>query len=60
MPNLLDATGRAIHGTDFYQMMLLWALPLALRAQSLQEACAPGQFVDQVIRGAADQKPAKG
>ena len=60
MPNLLEATGRAIHGTDFYQMMMLWALPLALRAQSLHEACSPGQLVDQVIRAAADKKPAKG
>jgi hypothetical protein len=53
MPNILDSEGNAIHGTDFYQMMLLWALPLALRAQSLQQACSPGQLVDQVIRAAS-------
>ena len=53
MPNILDAAGIAIHGTDFYQTMMLWALPLALRAQSLQEACCQGELIDQVIRAAS-------
>jgi uncharacterized protein (DUF608 family) len=53
MSNLLNAAGDAIHGTDFYQMMMLWSLPLALRAQSLHEACSPGQLIDQVIRAAS-------
>ena len=56
MPNILDAAGHAIHGTDFYQMMMLWALPLALRGQSLHEACAPGQLIDQVIRAASAEE----
>ncbi|HXW14093.1 MAG TPA: GH116 family glycosyl hydrolase [Terriglobia bacterium] len=53
MPNILDSAGNAIHGTDFYQMMMLWALPLALRAQNLHEACSQGQLIDRVIRAAS-------
>lgn len=50
MPNLLDAaTGAIIHGTDFYQMMILWALPLALTGEDIHRACSQG-----VIRNLLD------
>jgi uncharacterized protein (DUF608 family) len=50
MPNILDAAGNAVHGTDFYQMMILWALPLALNNQSIHEACFQGELIDQILR----------
>jgi len=30
LPNILDAEGQILHRADFYQMMILWALPLAM------------------------------
>jgi uncharacterized protein (DUF608 family) len=55
MPNILDAAGKAVHGTDFYQMMILWALPLAFRNQGISEACSQDQIIDQIIRAAGKE-----
>jgi hypothetical protein len=55
LPNILDAGGHVIHGVDFYQMMILWALPLALDGQDIAEACADG-IVSRVLKAAAGQK----
>lgn len=53
LPNLLDASGKAIHGTDFYQNLILWALPLAIGQQSIHEACTAGHIVSQVLEAAS-------
>lgn len=51
MPNILDgASGAVLHGTDFYQMMILWAMPLALLGQGIGEACASGSLIDRIVR----------
>lgn len=50
MPNLLDATGRVQHGTDFYQDMILWGLPLALANLDIRQACSPGGLVDRIFK----------
>ncbi len=52
MPNILDAEGRVLHGNDFYQMMILWALPLALQGDSIAEACSPGGFIGRILAAA--------
>jgi uncharacterized protein (DUF608 family) len=49
LPNILNAEGRIVHGTDFYQMMILWSLPLALNGQGIHEACAKGGLVDRIL-----------
>jgi uncharacterized protein (DUF608 family) len=53
LPNILDIDGRAIYGNDLYQLMILWALPLAFARESIREACVPGSFVDRILSAAA-------
>ena len=53
LPNTIDAvTGGVVHGTDFYQMMVLWGLPLAFSGQSIKEACSPGNLVSRILKAA--------
>ncbi|MDE3178789.1 MAG: hypothetical protein KGM47_03935, partial [Acidobacteriota bacterium] len=52
MPNLLDAAGRVQHGTDFYQNMILWGLPLALANQDIHRACSPGELIQKILAAA--------
>lgn len=49
LPNILDADGTVLHGDDFYQMMMLWSLPLALRGHGIREATAPGNLVNRIL-----------
>jgi uncharacterized protein (DUF608 family) len=53
LPNILDSSGRAIHGTDFYQNMVLWALPLSLARQSIHQACSEGSIVNRILQAAS-------
>ena len=46
-------TGRRLHGTDYYQCMMLWALPAALAGQDLKAYCAAGALVDRIIKAGA-------
>ena len=51
MTNMVNAdTGEVRFGTDYYQMLLLWAVPAAINEQSLGEFCSPGGFVDRIIK----------
>lgn len=50
--NINPETGKVDYGTDFYQMMIQWALPLALAGQGIFEACVPGGLVDRVLKAA--------
>ncbi|MHB9037977.1 MAG: GH116 family glycosyl hydrolase [Armatimonadota bacterium] len=55
MPNAIDPeTGKVSYGTDFYQMMIQWALPLALSGQDIAEFCASGGLVARVIDAASN------
>jgi uncharacterized protein (DUF608 family) len=50
-PNVVDGqTGERVFGTDYYQNMMLWALPSAVAGQDLKAACAPGSLVDRMIQ----------
>jgi uncharacterized protein (DUF608 family) len=55
LPNILGADGRVLHGVDFYQMMILWALPLAMEGQDLAAACAPEGFAGRILNAASDR-----
>jgi non-lysosomal glucosylceramidase len=48
LPNILNADGSVRHGDDFYQLMILWALPLAMNKESLAKSCSEG-FVQRVL-----------
>ncbi len=52
MPNILAADGRVLHGDDFYQMMILWALPLACEGKAIAEASERGGFIDRILAAA--------
>ncbi len=47
------ATGERISGYDYYQNMMLWALPAAIESADLREHCAPGGFVSRIIAAGA-------
>jgi len=50
-PNLVRGdTGERIFGTDYYQDMMLWALPMVMNGQDIKKACASGSLVDRVIK----------
>ncbi len=42
-------TGERYIGTDYYQALMLWALPLVLEGQNLTNAYGAGSLVDSVI-----------
>ncbi len=51
LPNLVSGDdGRRLFGTDYYQNMMLWALPAALLEQDLADFCAANGLVAEVIR----------
>jgi len=53
MPNLVDGdTGERNIGTDYYQTMMLWALPAALTGQDLSGYCASGGLLDRIMSAA--------
>ena len=57
MPNLVDGdTGKRNIGTDYYQTMMLWALPVALSGQDLSLCCAPGGLIDRIMCSAKQQR----
>jgi uncharacterized protein (DUF608 family) len=54
MPNLVHAvTGEVIHGHDFYQMMILWGLPLAMSRQNINQACKSEGFIGRILSAAS-------
>jgi uncharacterized protein (DUF608 family) len=53
LPNMLYCdTGERWYGTDYYQDMMLWAMPSAVAGQDLRGPCAPGGLVDRVLQAA--------
>ena len=52
-PNVVSGdTGKRIYGADYYQNMILWIIPAALRAQDLKQAVASGSLVEKVLKAA--------
>ncbi|MGD2155562.1 MAG: GH116 family glycosyl hydrolase [Anaerolineales bacterium] len=50
LPNIVRGdTGERVFGTDYYQNMLLWALPAALLEEDLHTSVQPGSLVERVI-----------
>jgi uncharacterized protein (DUF608 family) len=53
MCNQLRAdTGEPTFGTDYYQMMIIWALPAAIDGQDIKSACGKGGLVDRILTAA--------
>jgi uncharacterized protein (DUF608 family) len=53
LPNSIRCdTGQRTFGTDYYQAMMLWAMPAAITRKDLRGPCAPGGLVDRVIQAA--------
>lgn len=51
LPNMiLGKTGKRHFGTDYYQNMMLWAVPAAVEGQDMRAFCAPGGLVDRVMQ----------
>jgi uncharacterized protein (DUF608 family) len=51
MPNIVRGdTGERVYGTDYYQSMMLWALPAALAGTDLKGFCKQGSLMDRVIK----------
>ena len=52
-PNILRGdTGEKVYGADYYQNLVLWALPAALAGHDLRSACAAGGLVDRMLKAA--------
>ena len=52
-PNVVDGnTGKRVYGADYYQNMILWAIPAALEAQDLKQTVGPGTLVARVLKAA--------
>jgi len=53
LPNMVFCdTGERWFGTDYYQNMMLWAVPAAISQKDLRGPCAPGGLVDRVLKAA--------
>ena len=46
-------TGERNSGTDYYQNMMLWAIPASVLNTGIAGLCAPGGIVDAIIRAGA-------
>jgi len=53
MPNMVDGkTGKRAFGTDYYQCMMLWAMPAAVETADIKTASREGSLVDRIIKAA--------
>ena len=53
MPNsIIVTTGTVDYGKDYYQSLMLWALPMAMEVGSAADAAKPGGLVDSILRAA--------
>lgn len=52
-PNVVSGdTGKRVYGADYYQNMILWAVPAALDSKDIKAATSGGGLVDRVINAA--------
>jgi uncharacterized protein (DUF608 family) len=50
-PNMVNgATGERIYGSDYYQNLMLWALPAAIEGIDLARACTQEGLVERVLK----------
>lgn len=50
-PNIVNgATGKRVYGSDYYQNMMLWAVPAGIQKHDIKTACAGGNLIDRVIQ----------
>ena len=49
-------TGERVLGTDYYQAMMLWALPAVTNDTDIKTFCVPGGFVDRIIRAGKEHR----
>ena len=50
LPNIVRGdTGKRVFGTDYYQNMMLWAMPAVIRGQDISESVTSGGLIDRVI-----------
>jgi uncharacterized protein (DUF608 family) len=55
-PNRVNgATGERVFGTDYYQNLIIWALPAAIEGQAIDQASATGSLVQEIL--AAGKQP---
>ena len=55
LPNMIRCdTGERTSGTDYYQNMMLWAVPAALQGQDLSELCKPGGLVGRILKAGSE------
>ena len=47
-------TGKRLFGTDYYQDMMLWALPAALHGQDLRASVGEGGLIDRILAAGHD------
>jgi uncharacterized protein (DUF608 family) len=48
-------TGERTFGTDYYQNMMLWAVPAAVEGKDISALCAKGGLVDRVIQAGKEK-----
>jgi uncharacterized protein (DUF608 family) len=57
MPNIVRGdTGERVYGTDYYQSMMLWALPAALEHQDIRSSVGSGSLVERVLSAGNDPR----
>jgi uncharacterized protein (DUF608 family) len=57
LPNMvLGKSGVRHFGTDYYQNMMLWAVPAALAGEDLGTFCEPGSLIARVIRAGSQSQ----
>jgi len=50
LPNIVRGDcGARVFGTDYYQNMMLWAMPAAIEGQDIRESVAPGGLIDRMM-----------
>jgi len=49
-------TGERNSGTDYYQNMMFWAIPATVLGTDLAGLCAPGGFIDRIIKAGYGKK----
>jgi uncharacterized protein (DUF608 family) len=50
-PNQIDCqTGHRTYGSDYYQNMVVWAIPAALDKQNLAAASGKGSLIDRILQ----------
>jgi len=50
LPNIVRGdTGTRVFGTDYYQNMMLWAMPAALSGSDLAASCGPDSLVGRIM-----------